>query len=391
MRRPAPASPPDRCRRVLSDYSWPSSRPRVLGLLLAVGVAVFLLAVVRLALRPTIPAGVAARLPLFTDPAISFPTHMDPFNLANGVGSAPGPASAMTLVLVASADDIDHATLLVTSLRKFLVARGVHEMLIVAPDSDVPVFATLASALPVRGRVLPDSHLLALPVLPSRSALFPGYATQMLLKLLVARLVHTEFYLVLDTDVLLAGELSVARDLVREGNKTLFEPEPRSVHAGWWAGSLATLQLDDDGSCIPRSLDAPLFGATPAVLSRTIASRVVRSLQRVYGADAWLNALYDSYRNGPGWTEYTLYRIVAGCPDEGALFGVFYATPSAPPSAALRNLLGPGCCVWEEADWATFNPAAAFSPGRTHLFLVLQSRAGSSLRNVLKLVAPFLA
>eukprot|EP00966_Prymnesium_polylepis_P322598 7378850-Prymnesium_polylepis.1 len=97
------------------------------------------------------------------------------------------------------------------SLTKFLDAATVSSMLLVVPDREIANFSehSALQGLPWPLRIVPDSELLSLNQsaferigLPQEKKIYGGrgvnYRMQMLIKLSVARVVTTTFYLVLD-------------------------------------------------------------------------------------------------------------------------------------------------------------------------------------------------
>ena len=66
----------------------------------------------------------------------------------------------------------------------------------------------------------------------------------MAIKLKVATIVETSFYVTLDADVLAADTL-LFEDFVREGRGNYVE-EARNSHPMWWEGSKRVLKLEDE-------------------------------------------------------------------------------------------------------------------------------------------------
>jgi hypothetical protein len=123
----------------------------------------------------------------------------------------------VTLALNLVLPDLPRAALLLWSVTRFLDPTAVHTLLIIVPDAEHAPLSTLLSpslggwgSVPVV--VLRESELLG----SERPPQWDSYATQMALKLLVARKVETPWYLTLDADVLLARPLTAA-DLVMQG------------------------------------------------------------------------------------------------------------------------------------------------------------------------------
>eukprot|EP01034_Spumella_vulgaris_P027068 gene27068-33738_t len=190
----------------------------------------------------------------------------------------------------------------------------------------------------------------------SESRAYP-YALQMSVKLLVAKLIHTHFYVTLDADVILLQPFQVS-DLIQispfDGiSRAVYEKEDRAVHAHWWQGSETFLNFNTTYNTEQKDG----FGVTPAILS-TYGSLLVidqiynrggehlstkefkkansgsqsqsQSARHVMTGDVEVNreghplplsndASFSSAesrwldgfgRDGVLWSEYTLYRLV---------------------------------------------------------------------------------
>jgi len=357
---------------------------------------------------------------------------------ASGAPAAAADADALSVVLVATLADLDHAALLLASLRAFLdtsPGAGVRELVVLCPRADRLVFDTMLGAFGGGGeaaplRIITDDALLlfsdggagggagggaargggggAAPATPARA-----YAAQMLLKLLVARYVASDFYLVLDADALLAGPLRARGALVRDG-RALFEPQWRSAHAGWWARAEALLECGapraaDEGGAATAEGATVMASATPAVLSRAIAARAVCRLRRLHGDARWLRVLFSEGvaagdKGEAWWTEFALYDVMGRCSGDGTGGGSLYDELHFAPAAgagsrllgALTGAAGASIVAWrDEFDAWRERAGDAFggegSPGRAHLFVLLQSRAGVAVSRLAEAVAPFLA
>jgi hypothetical protein len=190
---------------------------------------------------------------------------------------------------------------------------GIHRLLVVVPDAEAEhlciALSGFAKKLAFPVEVLAESNLLP-----------PGeyypYAAQMAIKLLVARVIATPFYITLDADVVLLRDFNVSEllrpistsDPGKEGVfRGVYIPESRyAFHPDWWAGSEAFL-----GLALSRNHETQGFGVTPAVLSTFGALQVVERVREALGSPEdfvlrWLSA----FGRGSLWSEYTLYRVV---------------------------------------------------------------------------------
>ena len=116
------------------------------------------------------------------------------------------------------------------------------QLILVVPDAHAfafeAVFARPASSAALsRRRVVPESSLFA----SFQGARWDTYALQMALKLLVARIVRTDYYVTFDADVVATGPLCLGALL--PAGKGAYTPEPRSIHPHWWDGSATLLGL----------------------------------------------------------------------------------------------------------------------------------------------------
>lgn len=100
------------------------------------------------------------------------------------------------------------------------------------------------------------------------------YALQMALKLLVAQIVRTDYYVTLDADVIATGPLCAAALL--PGGRGAYTAEPRAVHPHWWEGSATILSLS------PRAFPDARFGVRHLLRHDTnlLTTSACRSLQR---------------------------------------------------------------------------------------------------------------
>jgi hypothetical protein len=137
----------------------------------------------------------------------------------------------VTLVLPLYFDDWARATMLVTSIKQMLSHSNssiFQSLIIFAPDSQLnllqPFFSNNAF-LPFPIRLFPDSYLIPSTILRHS---YP-YAIQMALKLLVAKIIRTRFYLTLDADVVMVSPLMSLNQLFCSG-RALYEHEPRFSH-----------------------------------------------------------------------------------------------------------------------------------------------------------------
>jgi hypothetical protein len=240
----------------------------------------------------------------------------------------------LTMILPLTLDDLPRAVILLDSLQ-IISSQIIYEFLIITPDNQRSILedslSIFSQKLSFPTHFIAESSLFARK--PESWKQFP-YATQMAIKLLVAKTVKTSFYLTLDADHILLHSLPFHHLFIRQADlpmKAVYHSEDYSVHEQWWEGSKKLLSLS-----IPLNNDNLQFGVTPAVLSSwgslmtlsLIESSVTKRIlpfslcddsneleaacsnsgqlmkEKIEGL--WLESLGV---DGQLWTEYTLYRI----------------------------------------------------------------------------------
>ena len=266
------------------------------------------------------------------------------------------------------------------------------ELLVVVPDGEAAgVEALIGDDVSGAVRVIREGSLL--PKLRAPLDLpWDTYAVAMALKLLVASIVTTDYYITLDADVLVTKRFG-PRDLFEFDDATrgaapraLFVHEPQIVHPHWWAGSAATLNFkdqvpgNDDGaleigtSSSSSLFDSPAgFGVTPAVLSTGGALMTLASLREAFQQRseaateqqhlAWVGQWLSSWGPGKWWSEYTLYALVL----QRHLVFQHLHTPST--ELTCHSAWFAGDLPWDAT--------AAFRSVPTCFFAVVQSSSGA--------------
>ncbi len=297
----------------------------------------------------------------------------------------------LSLVLPLTLEDAGRAMLLLGSLDKcWQDKQEIETLWVVVPEHQVFAFAATFENNPWHGihiEVISERSLFQHHWSPK----WQGYALQMSLKLLVSKMVKTDFYLTLDADVICAAPLKMS-DIIQHG-KGGYVPELRTIHPQWWEASETLLGLDQSG-------DHVRFGATPAVLRTKTALSVLKMLENKLGED-WEMMWLENWGMGHKplwWTEYTLYRIVA---EQDENFEEFH-TPIP---------LYCDTSVWFEDDAKTWTPAFAFMGSKANdvtirsggemqswnsgelgapcPFFVLQSRLNIPVSHIATLIAPW--
>lgn len=303
-----------------------------------------------------------------------------------------GMEDKLTVVLAARTHDengFPRVPLLVRSLVKFLAYEAVLEMLVVCPDSDVDTFQRL-DALQITNwplRVVPDSALLSLSeegftrvTPPDELASLGGrganYRMQMLNKISVASLVRSNFYLVLDCDVLATRRTQLS-DLVLDG-KALYAAKPFEYprhRRGWWA---AADRILDAHGCV-TDFRGSVIGVTPAILSTNISRATMTRVGALHGGRAWDELLFRlRLDENLDWTEYTLYWTTA------CILGLAEEFHMPPHGIELYEE-----SAFEWGAWQEWDAARAFADD-SFVFTVIQSISGAPTEWVTSQVEPFL-
>ena len=246
--------------------------------------------------------------------------------------------------------------ILLTSLAGFAAPGTFKDIFIIVPARERALGEALRRKWGQLPLVIIDEEAI-LPVLRSTGAW--GWYRQQLIKLRAAELSSTEFFVTFDADVILCKPLD-GNDLVR-GGKALLQKETRSYHPDWWAGSARLLGL-------PLDPEAEGMSVTPAVLSKSICKRLFTHLEDRFGED-WPTALLR--RTSWGWTEYTLYFLIA---EHYGMLNSFHFTSANGADARMMGWSN----VWFERDFAKWNVEACFDPATSGFFSVMQGNTGIS-------------
>jgi len=304
---------------------------------------------------------------------------------------------------------------LVASLVRFASPGTIAELLISTPARDVqPLQAALESvdaplwrpggrwhAPPCRGyarlvtkrlfparvvgdaQVLPSSHSALTALTPPAERAHGGrganYRMQMLIKLGIALLVRTRYYLTLDSDVFAKRPFSLA-DLVLDGGKALIQGE-RQAEGGtqhrrsWWRAAGRVFHAP--GCVRPRS---PTIGVTPAILITTVARDAIARVEALWGRGRrqtvpWDSLLFEQLRD-IDWTEYTLYYTYACTSGEAE-------SRHAVGSRQLYETNG-----FHFGAWRTWRPRREFGSGA--IFGVVQSISGADPMQVSATLQPYI-
>eukprot|EP00520_Triparma_pacifica_P012352 CAMPEP_0118647660 /NCGR_PEP_ID=MMETSP0785-20121206/8731_1 /TAXON_ID=91992 /ORGANISM="Bolidomonas pacifica, Strain CCMP 1866" /LENGTH=392 /DNA_ID=CAMNT_0006539781 /DNA_START=80 /DNA_END=1255 /DNA_ORIENTATION=+ len=214
----------------------------------------------------------------------------------------------VTMVLTLTRDDLDRSNILFRTLSTFLLGGGgIKRFVAVVPD---PQVEKIRDNLPrtlggdeVQVDVVGEGTLFV-----NYSNEWDKYALQMSIKLLVANIVETDFYVTLDADVVTVGSVGL-EDFVREGRGN-WVMEERNTHPNWWEGSGTLVGLPVDVNDEALMGDEKMgIGVTPAVMSTAGAMMAVGRIKAVAGGGGWEESWVGSF-GAIWWSEYTTYKLV---------------------------------------------------------------------------------
>ncbi len=268
-------------------------------------------------------------------------------------------------------DDDRRMRICLTSLARYLDPSCVERLLIVIPDDATEDDIRLATwddrLLPFSTEVIHDRELLGQNA--CRTALHSWY-TQQWVKIAAAKRLSCDFYITLDSDVILTKPTSFD-DLILDG-RAATRMYSREWHASWWVASAELLGTEPN-------LSRDGMGVTPAILSRENSLALMHHLEQKSG-EPWYRAIVDyidGLKERNEWspsagatfrtpTEYTLYYLFAEMRGTASKYHV------------ESDLLWNEGQVFTVEDMSTLVArirATRTDPGR---FLVLQSTLGLS-------------
>ncbi len=283
------------------------------------------------------------------------PNWPRPFPLENK------PDNNLTVVIVTARPEFKRLPATLAALICHLDVRRLTEVLFLVPPRDVKLLEPYLSPkqaqyYPWPVRILSDDVLL-------KHSHTNSYRLQMMFKLVLAQIIQTEYYLILDSDCLALWPIHIEQLLYNENSnssfyKAVYQIEGKAAHETWWSESEELLQIKLEVCLsINSSSSAATMGVTPSILSRTIALRTLCRLQELYGDQKFLNKManWALWRliAGRMWTEYTLYFLTARCTKIFDQYHFHYDTLSSTHSLPRLNLYG--LSIWSLDDWTTKN------------------------------------
>ncbi|CAF0802646.1 unnamed protein product [Adineta steineri] len=265
----------------------------------------------------------------------------------------------LTVVIVTARPEFKRLSVTMAALLSHLDSRRITEVMLLVPPKDIHL---LQPHFPVEYKkywpwtisIVPDDILL-------KHIKTDSYRLQMMFKLMVAQIVKTEFYLILDSDCVAVWPIHVEQLLHQNKTSSLYQSiyqaESRSLHEEWWFESERLIQVKLE-SCVPNDKSkTSVMGVTPSILSRTISLRTLCRLQKLYGDETFLTKMANWALSPPipehMWTEYTLYYITGRCTQ---LFDTYHIDDSALLSSnSMPKVNLNGLSIWSDKDWTKEN------------------------------------
>lgn len=233
----------------------------------------------------------------------------------------------ITLVLPLFLDDLTRSTLLLSSLST-ISSTEIHELLIVTPLSQHGLICGAVKGiqehLEIAFSIRCESENKILPTALTTAGKYSGYAVQMAVKLLVAKILVTDFYITLDADIICLHPDIILRTLVTSSyisggtgqqisfTRGVYHFESAYIHESWWEGSSQILNISHQElqkvtsypQIISTSMDVDEeskvgMGVTPAVLSTfgsllTVGEIIKQIFCAQYGYHVWLETVLQS-------------------------------------------------------------------------------------------------
>ncbi len=267
----------------------------------------------------------------------------------------------LTVVIVTARPEFNHLPSTLAGLICHLDFRRITEVIFLVPSSDVNLLEPYISSEQIKYypwpiKLLSDDILL-------KHIHTNSYRLQMMFKLVLAQIIQTEYYLILDSDCLALWPIHVEQLLYKENEnvsfyKALYQIEGKLGHETWWSESEELLQIKLEAcSSTNSSSSSDTMGVTPSILSRTISLRTLCRLQKLYGDKKFLNKMANwalwRLLVGRMWTEYTLYYLTASCTKIFDKYHFHYKTLSSSNSLPRLNLYG--LSIWSLNDWTSNN------------------------------------
>ncbi|SHI61684.1 DUF6492 family protein [Aquimarina spongiae] len=261
---------------------------------------------------------------------------------------------------------------LIPSLKKNLIDKDHIELIIIIPEYEFIYFDPEDLGLSnFRYRVFGDKEVIG------KQHHIGGWYKQQLIKLAIAGVVTSDYFLTLDADVILCNPISY-KDFFQEG-KPIIQKELYSYHIRWWQSTAALLhydiKFDPKGYCP---------GVTPAVLSKELVIKMVYHLRKHFNDSDWMGSLCRNLKHPyeASWTEYCLYWLFIM--QEHNLSSLYCTNPD-------RILLGKS--IWSDGEFHNMkgNIGSQLFEYKNHIFSIVQSNLNDlNFAELKKELTPFI-
>lgn len=197
----------------------------------------------------------------------------------------------LTIVLITARPEFNRLPLTLAALACHLDSRRLFEVIFLTPPEDIVLLRPYLSGSPADRwpwplSIVSDDRLL-------KHTHTDSYRLQMIFKLIVAQMISTEYYMLLDSDCVALWPIHVEQLLWSAKKKTersrsgpsfkaLYQREERADREKWWPESEEILQIQPN-TCVSNEPTSTTIGVTPIILSRTLALRTLCRLQTLYG------------------------------------------------------------------------------------------------------------
>lgn len=198
----------------------------------------------------------------------------------------------LTVVLVTARPDFKRLPLTLASLACHLDYRLLNEVILLVPHQHATFLKPFISNQVSHHWPWPISIISDNKLLKHKHT--HSYRLQMMFKLVLAQVIKTEYYMILDSDCVAIWPIHVEQLLWQQtksnlqidhstpSHVALYQLEERSDHAEWWPESEKLLRIKPN-TCLKSNPSAKAMGVTPAILSKTISLRTLCRLQKNYG------------------------------------------------------------------------------------------------------------
>jgi Family of unknown function (DUF6492) len=249
------------------------------------------------------------------------------------------------------------------SLQRFIDKSCILELIVVASKHDIYRISRHLAPLCVFSFRIVDEDRLCPAIAGSR-----GWYKQQILKLAIAPLIETEWYLIIDSDVICIRQVHYT-DLI-QGGRAIWQKEPASLHLNWWRGSENILQ-------VPTAVcpDELVIGVTPELMHAESVIQLICRIHEIYSGTDWTVTLLKSTEP---WTEYTLYwTYLLYCNRRHSLY------------SESETKLYLADSIWHKDQLAKLGDdwlKKAFDPSAQYFFLIFQSNMNIPLSETVRLL-----